>query len=141
MNTLTLPADVTLLPQVLDFMTQGLEALSCPPNLQISILIGVEEIFVNIAHYAYPPEDGIATIEFSHDNATPPTITCTFRDNGIPYNPLERATPDISLSIEDRPIGGLGIFMVQLMADTIHYRHENGENILTFEKKLVEAEG
>lgn len=134
MSTITLPANDALLPQVLDFMTRQLEACACPSELQISILIGVEELFVNIAHYAYPDGEGTVTMECSHDQTTSPTITCTFRDRGIPYNPLERAVPDISLPIAERPIGGLGIFMVQLMADTTHYCYENGENILTFEK-------
>ncbi len=97
--------------------------------------IAIDEIFGNIAHYAYTPETGMATVRVEIDD-DPLSVIVTFIDGGVPYNPLEEAEPDIPLSAEERSLGGLGIFMVKKSMDEMTYRHENGKNILSIRKIL-----
>ena len=135
MKELNIDARVDNLNKVLEFTDRELEELDCPVKVQIQIDVAVEEIFVNIASYAYGDGSGEAniTIEHTEDNST---VSITFRDQGIPYNPLEKEDPDVTLSAEQREIGGLGIYMVKKSMDDVIYRHENGSNILTLVKKL-----
>ena len=102
---------------------------------QMQIDVAVEEIFVNIASYAYAPLTGIAKIrvEITED---PATAVITFIDRGIPYDPLAKKDPDIHASVDDRSIGGLGIFMTKKMMDEVKYEYRDGENILILKKKL-----
>ena len=119
------------------FVDEELERLECPMAIQIQIDIAVEEVFVNIAHYAYKPEIGKATIrvEIKED---PLSIVLTFMDNGIPYDPLAKEDPDVTLSPEERQIGGLGVYMVKESMDDVKYEYRNGQNILTISKNLAE---
>ncbi len=135
MKELVIDAEVDKLDDVLDFMDGFLEEASCPQKTMIQLNVAVEEIFVNIASYAYGDGSGEAniTIEHTEDNST---VSITFKDQGIPYNPLEKEDPDVTLSAEQREIGGLGIYMVKKSMDDVIYRHENGSNILTLVKKL-----
>ena len=87
-----------------------------------------EEIFANVAFYAYPEKNGIIDVSFNKSNNN---IILEFKDEGTPYNPLEKPDPDITLPPEERPLGGLGIFMVKQMADDISYKRENNQNVLT----------
>ena len=102
---------------------------------QMQIGVAVEEIFVNIAHYAYAPEKGMATVrvEISED---PVTVTSTFLDHGVPFDPRAKTDPDRSLGAEARQIGGLGIFLTRQFMDDVAYAYKNGQNILTLKKKL-----
>jgi len=126
------------LPEVTAFIDEQLEAVDCPMKLQMKIDIAVEEIFVNIANYAYPDGTGTAVIrvEFTDD---PLTVEITFIDSGVPYDPLAKPDPDISLSANERQIGGLGIFMVKKSMDDMKYQYLDGHNILTLIKRLVIA--
>ena len=135
MKELELAATVENLNKVLAFVDEELEAMDCSMRSQMQIDIAVEEIFVNIAHYAYSPEVGKATIRVEVQ-PEPPTVVLTFLDQGVPYDPLAKADPDVSLSAEERQVGGLGIFMVKKSMDDVQYRYENGRNILTLRKKL-----
>ena len=123
------------LPAVIDFIDSHLEAADCPMKPKMQLDIAVEEIFVNIANYAYGQEMGKATvrIEFSEE---PICVTVTFIDNGIPYDPLAKEDPDITLSAEEREIGGLGIFMVKNTMDDVLYDYSNGQNILKLKKNI-----
>ena len=114
---------------VLDLVSEELEKMECPPRIIIKMSVAVEEIFVNISHYAYGDKTGMAKIlvEGSED---PRGISITFIDGGVPYDPLEKEDPDINLSAEERQIGGLGIYMVKQTVDEIDYRYEDGKNIL-----------
>ncbi len=121
--------------QVLDFVNEQLDQNNCPPDTKIQVDIAVEEIFVNISHYAYNPEVGPATIR-AEVTEEPLTVTLTFVDHGVPYDPLAKADPDITLSAEEREIGGLGIFMVKKSMDQVKYEYKDGQNILTIQKRL-----
>lgn len=135
MKELNIDARVDNLSRVLEFTNMELEELDCPVKVQVQIDVAVEEIFVNIASYAYTDGTGTANIRIEHseDNST---VYITFRDQGIPYNPLDREDPDVTLSAEERGIGGLGIYMVKKSMDDVIYRYENGYNTLTLVKKL-----
>jgi anti-sigma regulatory factor (Ser/Thr protein kinase) len=123
------------LPAVLEFIDSQLEEIDCPIKVQMQMDIAVEEIYINIANYAYSPGIGKATIKvgISDDNKG---VSITFIDNGVPYNPLEKDDPDITLSAEERAIGGLGIFMVKKSMDDMIYEYKEGQNILTIIKNL-----
>ena len=136
MKELEIEALTENLPQVLSFLDEQLEAAGCPMKIQMQIDIAVEEIFVNIAHYAYNPEIGTAKVRVEV-LGDPPTVDITFIDQGIPYDPLAKADPDVTLSAEERQIGGLGIFMVKKSMDDVRYEYLDGHNILTLKKGLV----
>jgi len=135
MKELTITATVENIETVTTFVDEQLEALDCPVKAQMQINIAIDELFGNIAHYAYNPDVGEATVrvEVIED---PLSVVITFIDGGVPYDPLAAADPDTSLSAEDRAIGGLGIFMVKKSMDDIAYRYENGKNILSIRKKI-----
>ena len=135
MKELTIAATVENIETVTDFVNEQLEALDCPMKAQMQIDIAIDEIFSNIAHYAYNPEIGQATVrvEVLED---PLAVTITFIDNGTPYDPLAKADPDTTLSAEERDIGGLGIYMVKKSMDEIVYEYKNGHNILKIKKNL-----
>ena len=133
MAELTILASVENLEQVLAFVDAELEKMGSPPKAQMQIDVAVEELFVNIAHYAYAPETGSATIRVQPDEEKH-SIAITFIDSGIPYNPLAKPDPDVTLSAEERQIGGLGIFMVKKSMEGRRYEYRNGQNVLTREK-------
>jgi anti-sigma regulatory factor (Ser/Thr protein kinase) len=132
---LTIEAKTTNIEAVTDFVNEQLEALDCPMKAQMQIDIAIDELFGNIAHYAYNPEIGKATVrvEVTED---PLAVVITFIDNGVPYDPLAKADPDITLSAEEREIGGLGIYMVKKSMDDITYEYKDGQNILKIKKHI-----
>ena len=135
MKELTIAAKVENIEAVTDFVNEQLEALDCPMKAQMQIDIAIDELFGNIAHYAYNPEVGSATVrvEVTED---PLAVIITFIDNGVPYDPLAKADPDTTLSAEEREIGGLGIYMVKKSMDEITYEYKDGQNILKIKKNL-----
>lgn len=135
MSELTLEARLENLQQVLSFVDGQLEALDCPMKAQMQIDVAVEELFVNIASYAYQLGVGFATVRLETEQE-PLTVVITFIDRGMPYDPLAKADPDVTLSAEEREIGGLGIYMVKKSMDGIAYQYQDGQNILTIRKKL-----
>ncbi len=135
MKKITVPAKTDELERVLDFVNETLEGTDCSMRIQTQIDIAVEEIFVNIANYAYNPEIGKAEIVVEITEK-PVTVAITFEDSGVPYNPLEKQDPDITLNAEERDIGGLGIFMAKKSMDDIEYTYRDGKNILTIKKAL-----
>ena len=136
MKELTIEAKIENLDEVLSFVDEQLEVHDCLPKIQMQLDVAVEEIFVNIAHYAYKPETGSATIrvEFVEE---PSAVIITFIDGGKPYDPLARKDPDITLSAEERQIGGLGIYLVKKTMDDVIYNYKDGKNILTIKKTLI----
>ena len=135
MKELTIAATVENIETVTDFVNEQLEALDCPMKAQMQIDIAIDELFGNIAHYAYNPEIGQATVRVEVVEE-PLSVIITFIDKGVPYDPLAKADPDTTLSAEERAIGGLGIFMVKKTMDEITYRYEDGKNILSILKKI-----
>ena len=135
MKELTIAATVENIETVTDFVNEQLEAYDCPMKAQMQIDIAIDELFGNIAHYAYNPEVGYATVrvEVIED---PLAVVITFIDNGVPYDPLAKADPDTTLSAEEREIGGLGIYMVKKSMDDITYEYKAGQNILIIKKNL-----
>ena len=132
---LKLDATVENIEAVTDFVNEQLEEFDCPMKAQMQIDIAIDEIFGNIAHYAYTPNVGQASVRVEVIE-NPRAVTVTFIDNGVPYDPLKKADPDTTLSIEDREIGGLGIFMVKKSMDEVTYEYKDGQNILTIKKNL-----
>lgn len=123
------------LPEVMAFTENCLESFGCAMKSTMAICIAVEEIFVNIASYAYSDGNGSASLCFGFDEGER-LMTLEVKDEGVPFNPLEREEPDITLSAADREIGGLGIFITKKTMDSVSYRFESGKNILTMTKKI-----
>ena len=119
------------LPEAMGFLEETLEEYGCPLKTVMRISVCFEEIFVNIAHYAYPEGTGEVTVCINEDEDE---ITVTFIDTGIEFDPTEKADPDISLSADSREIGGLGIFMVKKSMDKVKYERIDGKNIFSMTK-------
>ncbi len=134
-KSLTVDATVENIAAVSAFIESELEAVDCPMKAQMQLGVAVDEILANVAQYAYEPGTGPVTVRFSYDEEAR-AVTLTFLDKGMPYNPLLKEDPDVSLSAEDRPIGGLGIFLVKKTMDRMDYEYKYGKNILTITKKL-----
>ena len=136
LNELTLEAKVENLDQVLSFVDGYLEQANCPMKVNMQIDVAVEELYVNIASYAYAPQTGMVAIRVKLLE-DPQAARITFVDRGIPYDPLKKPDPDVTLSAEDRQIGGLGIYMVKKSMDSMEYEYKDGQNILTIQKNFV----
>ena len=145
MKELTVKAETALLDEVTDFVNAELDELGCPMKAVMQIDLAVEEIFVNIASYAYrsaddPDKNGGAVIRV--ESAEPGTgdpnsrsVRITFEDRGIPFDPTAREDPDRSAGADERQIGGLGIFLTKTLMDEVVYEYREGKNILSFSKK------
>ena len=131
MTEMKVRASVDNLNQVLAFVDTELEKLECPIRAQMQIDVAVEELFVNIASYAYAPGEGDAVIRVE-STSDPKTVSITFLDRGIPYDPLAKPDPDVTLSAAERAIGGLA----KKSMDEMKYAYRDGQNILTIMKKL-----
>ena len=135
MKEMTIAATVENIDAVTAFVDGQLEMLNCPMKAQMQINIAIDELFSNIAHYAYHPGVGPATVrvEVVED---PMAVVITFIDEGVPYDPLSTEDPDTSLSAEERQIGGLGIYMVKKSMDEVVYEYKEGRNILRIKKNI-----
>lgn len=135
MKELTIDAAVENIEKVTAFVNEQLESLNCPIKAQMQIDIAIDELFGNIAHYAYNPEVGPATVRVDVLQE-PLSVVVTFIDDGVAYDPLAKEEPDVSLSAEEREIGGLGIYMVKKSMDEISYEYKDGQNILRIKKEI-----
>ena len=135
MKELKLAATVENIEVVTEFVDQQLEALDCPMKAQMQIDIAIDELMSNIANYAYRPEVGDVTVQVAV-REDPLSVVITFIDGGRPFDPLSSEDPDITLSVEERSLGGLGIFMVKKTMDEVSYEYREGQNILTIKKQL-----
>ena len=135
MTNKTFKANTEALSDILGFVDQMLEKYECPMKIQTAICVAIEEVFVNVAHYAYTDKEGDVTLGIAFDEENR-TLTFKLSDRGIPFNPLKKPDPDITLSADEREIGGLGIFITKKTMDSISYAYENDENILTMIKKI-----
>lgn len=132
---LTVEATIENVGVVTDFVNEQLEHLGCPGRAKMQIDVAIDELFGNIAQYAYHPGAGAATVRVETQES-PLSVIITFIDSGVPYDPLAKEDPDITLSIEERGIGGLGIFMVKKTMDAISYEYRDGQNILRIKKNI-----
>ncbi len=128
---ITVDAVLSSIHRVTDFVEEKLEKAGCPHKVQMQISIALDEILSNIAKYAYPDKQGKMTVRL---RAEASFAEVTFADSGIPYNPLEAATPDTTKPAMERIAGGLGIFVVKKTMDSMTYEYRNGQNILTIRK-------
>lgn len=135
MKELSIAATVENITAVTEFVNELLDSRKCPVKAKTQINIAIDELFGNIANYAYGDSVGIATVRIEFSDS-PNGVTVTFIDSGVPFDPLAKDDPDITLSAEERNIGGLGIFMVKKMMDNICYEYRNGNNILSISKNF-----
>lgn len=135
MATFTVPARILEIEPLTDKINEILESYDCPMKVQMQIDVVLDEVLSNIANYAYDGDTGEMSVEVSElERGT--GVKLVFTDKGRPYNPLEREDPDITLSAEERQIGGLGIFMVKKIMDTVLYENDGVHNILTTTKNF-----
>ena len=128
-------AQTESLSDVLGYVDLMLEKYECSMKIQTAVCVAIEEVFVNVARYAYKDGEGDVSLGIGFDNESR-TITFRMADKGVPFNPLAKPDPDITLSADERDIGGLGIFITKKTMDSIEYTYENGENILIMRKKI-----
>lgn len=133
MKELTVDAVMDSIPAVTEFVDEQLEQYDCPMKAQAQINIAIDELFSNIVHYAYHPEVGPATVRVEVLEK-PLSVVITFIDQGVPYDPLSKMDPDVTLSADDREPGGLGIYIVKKNMSDITYEYKNGKNILRIRK-------
>ena len=129
------PAKTDALDDVIGFVEQSLEEFECSMKNSMAICVAIEEVFVNVAHYAYGDGEGDVSFDISFDTDSR-EVAFVMKDKGVPFDPLQKADPDITLSAEERTIGGLGIFITKKTMDKVEYTYENGENVLTMIKKI-----
>ena len=135
MKELTLEATIENVDKVIGFVDEMLEECGCGMKAQMAIDVAVDELFANIARYAYDSGTGYATVK-AEVIEEPLSVKITFIDSGKPYDPLAKTDPDTTQSVEDRQIGGLGIFIVKKSMDDVSYEYKDNQNILTITKKL-----
>ena len=135
MKELSIAATIENIAPVTDFVNCELEALSCSERIRSQIDVAIDELFGNIAQYAYGSDVGPATVRVEVVEE-PLAVVITFIDNGMPYDPLTQAEPDIHAPLEARQAGGLGIFLVRQTMDDVTYEYKNGQNILKVRKRL-----
>lgn len=130
MKEITVDATIDNVQTITDFVDERLEEMNCPVKAQMQLNIVIDELCSNVARYAYSDRTGKVTV--SVDTVDKPMkVWLTFTDEGVPYNPLAKEDPDITLSAEERKLGGLGIYMVKKMMDEFRYEYKDGKNIVT----------
>lgn len=133
MNEMTVEATPENIPVITAFVDEQLEKYDCPMKAQAQIDIAIDELFGNIVRYAYHPEIGSATVQVEVV-PEPLAVVITFIDQGKPYDPLAKEDPNVTLSAEEREIGGLGIYIVKKSMNDITYEYKDGRNILKIRK-------
>ena len=138
MKEIKVDATLENLSKVFESLQEVLDKLDVKPQVKRQVKMCVEEIYMNISNYAYCPEIGLAKITFDVIGGKGSTrIVISFSDSGKPYDPLKHTDPDLSLDLDDTPIGGLGIYLVKTTMDKVEYESKDGQNVLTMEKELL----
>ena len=137
MESITVPAKLDRMDETLSWIDTRMETAGFDKKPRSNILLAAEEVFVNIASYAYADGEGSVTVSFKR---TETGAQIEFTDDGAPYDPLSKDDPDVTLEAEERQIGGLGIYLVKKLMDGVNYRHEGGKNILTIQKNLSDED-
>ncbi len=135
MREITVDAVTDSIPKVAAFVDEELERLACAPKANMQIDVCIDEIVANVAHYAYGSDTGDVTVRLDFDEEQR-IFSLTFIDAGVPFDPCNVPEPDITLPLEERPIGGLGLLMVRKMTDEMCYRREGEHNVLTVRKRI-----
>ena len=135
MAQMTFPATLDNIDAATDFMNGILESAGCPMRTQMKLAIALDELMSNVARYAYAPGTGDVTVCVEVPEA-PRRAVVTLTDSGVPYDPLQKEDPDVTLSAEERGIGGLGIFIVKQSMDEMTYAYEDGRNVVTIVKRF-----
>lgn len=130
MNSITVQAELEQLATVTEYVNELLRAEDCPKRKILLVDVAIDEIFCNISRYGYGDEKGPITVCVDTESS-PGSVTLSFRDRGIPFNPLLRRDPDVTLPLEKRPIGGLGIYILKKTMDDVSYEYRDGQNVLT----------
>lgn len=133
MSSKVFPARKDALDTVISFVEEELEKIDCPMKAVMQISVCTEEMFINVASYAYTHKEGSVALSV---DAEPGAVSVTLTDSGVPFDPLSAKTPDITLSAEERKVGGLGIYMVKQSMDHVAYQRKDGKNIFTMTKKI-----
>ncbi len=135
MAQMTFPATLENIEAATDFMNGILESAGCPMRTQMKLAVALDELMSNVARYAYAPGTGDVTVsvEVLED---PKRAVITLTDSGVPYDPLQKEDPDVTLSAEERGIGGLGIYIVKQSMDGMTYEYRDGQNVLTIVKNI-----
>jgi len=134
----TAEASLDSIPVLTEDIGRELDTLDCSKTARRQINVALDELLSNIANYAYAPGTGSMTVRMGYEEGTG-TVSLSFLDSGVPWNPLEKPDPDVTLAPEDRPVGGLGILMVKKKMDGMEYRYEGNQNILTIYKRIRES--
>ena len=135
MKELTIEATIENITQVTDFVNGHLEQYDCPLKAQMQIDVAIDELFSNIARYAYDPKTGPATVQVEVQQ-DPMAVIITFIDHGKPFDPLSGKDPDLTVPLEERKEGGLGVFLVKKVMDDVRYEYKEGRNILRIRKNI-----
>ena len=133
MKELVLEAKSENLDAVLETLGEELDSADCPMKVRFQMEVAVEELFVNVANYAYAPNEGDVTVRIDIGKE-PASVTVTFIDSGVPFDPLAKPDPDVANTLGDQKIGGLGIYMVKKSMDSVTYDYKEGCNVLTIKK-------
>ena len=135
MAQMTFPATLENIEAATDFMNGILESAGCPMRTQMKLAVALDELMSNVARYAYAPGTGDVTVSVEVLEE-PKRAVITLTDSGVPYDPLQKEDPDVTLSAEERGIGGLGIFIVKQSMDSMTYEYRDGQNVLTIVKNI-----
>lgn len=133
MTQKTFIASDDTLNDALGFVEEELQKVDCPLKTVMQITVCLEEMYVNVAHYAYGGNEGEVTLTTDYNDGL---FSITLTDEGMPFDPLKKEDPDITLSAEERNIGGLGIYMVKKSMDEVSYVRQNNKNIFTMKKEI-----
>ena len=135
MKEWTFEAKVDRIPWLTEQVDVLLEGLDCPLKTQMQIDVAIDEWMANIASYAYEGGEGEVTVRFDFQ-PDDRTVALTFIDSGIPYDPMAKPDPDVTLSVDKRDVGGLGIFLIKKTMDDMTYARRDGQNVLTIRKRI-----
>ena len=134
-TSITLPATVENIAKITAFVEGRMEEKDCPLKQIMQVSMAVDEVMANVAMYAYAPGTGDVTVAVDFDDGSR-TVSITFIDRGVAFDPLAKEDPDVTLPAEQRKIGGLGIFLVKKTMDDVAYRREGDKNVLCIKKKV-----
>lgn len=139
MKSLVIPAEKARLDEVIDFVLDFAEKVGFGKTELFQLELCTEEVFVNVASYAYTPDTGLITV-IADGSEDPPAVTLSFIDSGIPFDPLAKADPAKNRPFSQAKKGGLGIYLTKKLMDEVSYKYQDGKNVLTITKSILSTE-